>query len=112
MSMTLYDGLVIVNMSLPDNTYTTVSYNILEGYIAKMFNRSIVMNKKGEHDAAIAHINKALELNSEYSCAYAFRGDAYYMERQKLQAIDDLKNALQLLPDNQWAKDKLKKILG
>lgn len=64
------------------------------------FQRSIAYIDKQEWDRVIADSTKAIQLKADYGEAYASRAAAHVAKGNRTAAIDDLRAAARLLPDN------------
>jgi tetratricopeptide (TPR) repeat protein len=58
---------------------------------------------------AIQEYSKAIEIDGQNAVAYAHRGSAYINNQDYDRAVADLKKALQIDPDYQWAEERLDK---
>jgi Flp pilus assembly protein TadD len=63
-----------------------------------LLNQGATYAAKGQYDRAIAHFNKAIELNPRDAWAYNFRGLAYVEKGQYDKAISDCTKAIELNP--------------
>jgi tetratricopeptide (TPR) repeat protein len=63
-----------------------------------------------EFSTSLRELAEAIRLNAQYADAYAYRGYVYMRLRQREQAIADLRKALQLEPNNTFARDTLRSI--
>ena len=64
------------------------------------YKRGVDYVNKGQFDMAIAQLNKAIELNSDYAPAYLCRGFAYGKKDQVDKAISDSTRSIELDPYN------------
>jgi tetratricopeptide (TPR) repeat protein len=83
--------MVLVVLCLPGFAYTQSAQNY--------FDRGGEAFKNGQYDQAIAHYNKALELNPKYTEAYLNRGIANSRKGKADQAIADFNKALEFNPN-------------
>ena len=60
--------------------------------------QGVAFGKKGEYDKAIAHFNKAIDINPKLPGAYYGRGLAYYVKGQYDKAIADFNKAIEMNP--------------
>ncbi|HML07251.1 MAG TPA: tetratricopeptide repeat protein [Xanthobacteraceae bacterium] len=71
--------------------------------------RAMDLIEAGAYDRAIADLNEALRINNKYLYGYLARGDAYLKKREFDKAGADYQAALQIKPDNQEAKNGIKR---
>lgn len=57
------------------------------------------LSKIGQHEAALAEINKAIELHPDYADSYVSRALIHKEAGQRFQAIDDYAKAIDINPD-------------
>ena len=62
--------------------------------------KGISYSNKEQWDAAVAEVNKALEINPRYAYAYNIRGLAYNRNGQHDKAIADFTKAIEINPSN------------
>jgi tetratricopeptide (TPR) repeat protein len=72
-----------------DKNYSQAEYNI----------GAIYLDVKGDHQKAIDHLNKAIELNDQWAAAYFARGYSYAKLGNKLNAAADYKKCLSIDPN-------------
>jgi tetratricopeptide (TPR) repeat protein len=65
-----------------------------------------------EYDKALADLNKSIELNSEYSEAYYYRGLCYKALGQADKAITDFQSASNYSDDDAMKKQAMDEIKG
>ena len=58
--------------------------------------RGDIYRIKSQYNNAIRDLNKAIRLDPNFACAYAFRGDAYYYKGDYARALADLEKAISL----------------
>ena len=63
-------------------------------------NRGIAYNEQGKYDLAIADLNNALSLNSDYALVYNGRGSAYYNQGKYDLAMADYNKALEIFSED------------
>jgi tetratricopeptide (TPR) repeat protein len=61
-----------------------------------------------QYTSAISELDKAIDLYSEYADAYAYRGALYLLVRQRDRGVADLRKALALDPQNDYARRELR----
>jgi tetratricopeptide (TPR) repeat protein len=66
-------------------------------YIAHNHLASALLEKR-KFDRAIFHYNEAIRINPTYAHAYLNRGNTYYILGNKQSALDDFKEAINLIP--------------
>lgn len=69
--------------------------------------RAMDLIEAGAYERAIADLNEALRINAKYFHAYLNRGDAYLKMREFAKAEADYRAALEIRPDDQFAKEGL-----
>lgn len=67
-----------------------------------LFNRANVYQKLGQIQEAIADLNRAIELNEDYSKAYNKRGDLYMLKEEYEEAARDFERAKTLDPSKSF----------
>ena len=84
--------------------------NSLSDFISKypenilaLIRRSVCYRQKGNFDAALKDLNRALELKPDYPFALASRGDCHRQKGNLDAALKDLNRALELKPDYPFA---------
>jgi tetratricopeptide (TPR) repeat protein len=64
------------------------------------YDRGVNLAKAGQYEQAIAEFDKAIELDPNYTAAYANRGNVYSQIGQHDKAIADCNKAIELDPDD------------
>lgn len=55
---------------------------------------------RGNHDAAISHFSKVIDMASDYSSGYSFRAESYIDQENYVKAADDIMMALKIDDDS------------
>ncbi len=63
-----------------------------------------------QYTAAINELDQAIQLNPDYANAYAYRGSLYLLLRQRDRGVADLRKALAVDPQNDFARRELRSI--
>jgi tetratricopeptide (TPR) repeat protein len=63
------------------------------------YNRGISYSKMGKYDLALADFNRCLELDPDWSWAFAERGQVYLLQNQLDKAIEDFTKAIKYNPN-------------
>ena len=64
----------------------------------KYYNQGVASVEKGEHDAAISDLTKAIKIRPRFSMAHFYRGRAYFRKGEHDKALPDLSKAIELNP--------------
>ncbi|MHC4628807.1 MAG: tetratricopeptide repeat protein [Planctomycetota bacterium] len=64
----------------------------------KYYNQGVARLEKGEHDAAISDLTKAIKTRPRFAMAHFYRGRAYLGTREYDKAISDLTDAVEIDP--------------
>ncbi len=62
------------------------------------YDRGVARLEKGESDAAISDLTKAIEMRPRFALAHFYRGRAYLHEREYDKAISDLTETIEMDP--------------
>ncbi len=62
------------------------------------YSRGVARLEKGESDAAISDLTKAIEMRPRFAIAHFYRGRAYLRKREYDKAISDLDKAIEIEP--------------
>jgi tetratricopeptide (TPR) repeat protein len=62
------------------------------------YNQGVARLEKGENDAAISDLTKAIKMRPRFAMAHVYRGRAYLGTREYDQAISDLDKAIEINP--------------
>ena len=62
------------------------------------YDRGVARLEKGESDAAISDLTKAIEMRPRFALAHFYRGRAYLREREYDKAISDLTETIEINP--------------
>ncbi len=82
------NSITLFNRTLQITTRNHIAHNHL----------ALALFKKRSFEDALDHYNKAIDIHHGYTNAYYNRGIVYYMLGQKLLALDDFKQASNLIP--------------
>ena len=63
------------------------------------YDRGVVRLEKGEHDAAISDLTKAIEMRPRFALAHFYRGRAYLGKSEYDKAISDFTEAIEITPE-------------
>lgn len=97
------EALVLANELLKQNPNSAQLYNLIG---------RIYGEKKGNIDAAIPYLQKAIELDPEFASAYENLGIAYATKGDFSKAIQYLTKALEIEPDNQHVMNNIAMLYG
>lgn len=97
------EALALVNQLLEQNPDSAPLYNLL----ARIYGE-----KKGNTDAAIPYLNKALELDPNFVSAYENLGIAYATKGNFPKALELLQKALELDPENRHVMNNIAMLYG
>jgi stress-induced-phosphoprotein 1 len=74
-------------------------------------NRATARSKLMEFSGALEDCDKALKLNPRYTKALVRRGNIQFLTKEYHKALETLKQALEIEPDNAEAQDTLRKVM-
>jgi tetratricopeptide (TPR) repeat protein len=62
------------------------------------YNQGVARLEKGEYDAAISDLTKAIKVRPRYALAHFYRGRAYFRKGEHDKSLSDLTKAIELDP--------------
>ena len=62
------------------------------------YNQGVARLEKGEYDAAISDLTKAIKMRPRFAMAHFYRGRAYFRKGEHDKALSDLTEAIELDP--------------
>jgi tetratricopeptide (TPR) repeat protein len=62
------------------------------------YDRGVARLEKGEYDAAISDLTKAIKMRPKYAMAHFYRGRAYFRKGEHDKSLSDLNEAIELDP--------------
>ncbi|WP_295918749.1 tetratricopeptide repeat protein [Anaerovibrio lipolyticus] len=109
-----YDkGCLYLEMQQPDKALELFNKAIeLDGGNTYQFvmNKAVAEAYLGQNEAAVADFTKVIDMTDNYVMAYLYRGIVYNTMGMKAEAKADIDKVLMLSPENQQAKELMKKL--
>lgn len=62
------------------------------------YNQGVARLEKGEYDAAISNLTKAIKMRPRFALAHFYRGRAYFRKGEHDKSLSDLTEAIELDP--------------